>query len=422
MHLNIIDIYQPLFMPTQKTRYVLLYGGRGRGGSTAGSQYAVFRAMTDPYCRAAVMREVLGTARSSIWQETKDRVGEYKIPAKVNDSNMTMNIHGNEISAKGFKKSSLKDKAKLKSLASYNLIIIDEADETIEEDFNQLDSSIRTSKGDNTVILIFNMPHASHWIVKRFFNLVQSEIPEFYNAEPKKEKVDTTYIFGTYIDNLANNSESNVTLYESYQKTNPDYYYSMIKGLVSEGKKGRIFKNVQYISEQEYNELDISPRYGLDFGFTNDPTALAEVKAKNNKVYVKELLYEKGLGNIAIANRIKAMGIKTKVVPDSSEPKSIEALKDMGINVEAAKKGQGSVNAGITYLQECELYIVETSENAKYEAQNYCYLLDKDKKPTNLPEDTNNHFWDAVRYAIEDLNKPKSNYLDILQQHFQEQN
>jgi phage terminase large subunit len=418
MHLKIIDIYQPLFLPKNKTRYVLLYGGRGRGGSTAGSQYAVYRAMTDPYCRGAVMREVLGTARSSIWQEVKDRVEEYQLPAKINDSNMIMNLKGNEISAKGFKKSSLKDKAKLKSLASYNLIIIDEADETLEEDFNQLDSSIRTSKGDNTIVLIFNMPHASHWIIKRFFNLVQSDVPEFYTAEPKKDKVDTTYIFGTYQDNLANNSESNVTLYESYQNTTPEYYYSMIKGLVSEGKKGRIFKNVKYISQKEYDEIDISPRYGLDFGFTNDPTALSEVKANNTRIYLKELIYERGLGNLAIANRIKSMGIISKVIADSSEPKSIEEIKNQGVNIEGAQKGKGSVNAGITYLQEREIYIVETSENAKNESQNYCYLLDKDKKPTNDPEDINNHFWDSVRYALEGVNKPKNPYSDILSAHF----
>ena len=402
MKLKIIDIYQPLFIPPKKVRYVLLYGGRGRGGSTAGSQYALFRAKVDNYCRCGVMREVLGTARSSIWQEVKDRVDEYELDVKINDSNMTLTLGKNEISTKGFKKASLKDKAKLKSLASYNLIIIDEADEVTEEDFNQLDSSIRTSKGDNTIVLIFNMPHASHWLIKRFFNLVESDVPEFYIAEPKKDKKDTEYIFGTYRDNLEYNSNSNIALYENYKITNPDYYYSMICGLVSEGKKGRIFKNIQYISKEDYNALDIVPRYGLDFGFTNDPTSLSEIKQHNNKTYLKELIYQRGLGNVEIANQIKAFKITTLIIADSAEPKSIQAIQDQGVNIIGADKSKGSVNAGITYLQEQEIYIVETSENAKFEAQNYCYLLDKDKNPTNQPEDKNNHFWDSVRYALSD--------------------
>jgi phage terminase large subunit len=398
MKLNVLDLYEPLFKA--KTRYILLYGGRGRGGSTAGSQYTIYRTLADEYTRCAVMREVLGTARSSIWQEVKDRITELELECNINDSNMILTIGEKEISAKGFKKSSLKDKAKLKSLAGYNLIVVDEADEVLEEDFNQLDSSIRTSKADNTIVLIFNMPHKSHWLITKFFNLVQSDVPEFYVAEPKKDKVDTTYIFGTYLDNKTNNSASNIALYESFERSNPDYYHSMIRGLVSEGKKGRVFKNVQYISEALYNQIDISPKYGLDFGFTNDPTCLSEIKEKNKRIYLKELIYETGLGNTVIANKIKAMGITTKIIADSAEPKTIEALEEAGINISSADKSKGSVNAGITYLQDCEIFIVETSVNAMKEAQDYCYLLDKDKNPTNFPEDKNNHFWDSVRYAL----------------------
>ena len=160
--------------------------------------------------------------------------------------------------------------------------------------------------------------------------------------------------------------------------------------------------NIQYISKEDYNALDIVPRYGLDFGFTNDPTSLSEIKQHNNKTYLKELIYQRGLGNVEIANQIKAFKITTLIIADSAEPKSIQAIQDQGVNIIGADKSKGSVNAGITYLQEQEIYIVETSENAKFEAQNYCYLLDKDKNPTNQPEDKNNHFWDSVRYALSD--------------------
>ena len=184
------------------------------------------------------------------------------------------------------------------------------------------------------------MPHASHWLIKTFFNLVESEVPEFYIAEPKKDKKDTEYIFGTYRDNLEYNSKSNIALYENYKITNPDYYYSMICGLVSEGKKGRIFKNIQYISKENYNALDIVPRYGLDFGFTNDPTSLSEIKQHNNKIYLKELIYQRGLGNVEIANQIKAFEITTLVIADSAEPKSIQAIQDQGVNIIGADTGK----------------------------------------------------------------------------------
>ena len=401
MELKLIELFEPIL--TAKTRYILAFGGRGRGGSTAGSQYIIYRALADSYCRGAVMREVLGTARSSIWQELKDRIDELDLEsAKINDSNMILELaNGNEISAKGFKKASLKDKAKLKSLASYNLIVIDEADEVTEEDFNQLDSSIRTDKGQNTIVLIFNMPDANHWIIKRWFNLVQSEVEEYYVAEAKQEKLDTTYIFGTYKDNLRFNSASNIALYESFKESNPDYYYSMIQGLVSAGKKGRIFKNFNYISESDYELLEYTPKYGLDFGFTNDPTALVEIKEHNNRIYIKELLYETGLTNQMIAQKLKIYGIQDKlVIADSSEPKSIEELRNQGCYVEGAIKGTDSVRNGIDKLISKEIYLVESSSNLINEFQNYCWALDRNKNPINTPIDDWNHIIDGIRYSL----------------------
>src|SRR5690606_984052 len=111
--------------------------------------------------------------RNSIYREITDRAEEANIleSLKVTDNLMKLEYGQNSINAVGFKKSSSDQKAKLKSLASYNCVIIEEADEIPEEDFMQLDDSLRTTKGDITIILLLNPPTKNHWIIKRWMKL-----------------------------------------------------------------------------------------------------------------------------------------------------------------------------------------------------------------------------------------------------------
>src|SRR5690606_37065314 len=103
-----------------------------------------------------------------------------------------------------------------------------EADEIPEEDFIQLDDSLRTVKGDITIILLLNPPAKSHWIIKRWFDLDKAEVPEFYIPKLKPEMTDTIYIRTSYIDNLVNLDENTVERYERYKDTKPNHYYNMI--------------------------------------------------------------------------------------------------------------------------------------------------------------------------------------------------
>jgi len=125
-------------------------GGRGAGRSTVASQFAIAKLTSTEYSRTAIMRYILGDVRNSIYREIIDRATENGIleSLSVNDSMMTISYGKNTINAVGFKKSSGEQKAKLKSLANYNCVIIEEADEITEEDFIQLDDSLRTVKGD----------------------------------------------------------------------------------------------------------------------------------------------------------------------------------------------------------------------------------------------------------------------------------
>lgn len=309
--------------------------------------------------------------------------------------------NGNYIHAKGFKKASSKQRAKLKSLAGATHILIEEADEISEEDFNQLDESLRTTKGDVKIILLFNPPPKDHWIIKRWFDLRESGQEGFYKAFPKDD-LELLAIFSTYYDNLKNITTSTQMLYESYKTSNPYRYFNTVKGLISEGVKGRVFSNWNRISIHDYFNLPYSEVYGLDFGF-NDPTSLIGRKIHKSELYAHEYLYEVGLTNKQLVERFEALGISKRalIIADSANPKDIEDLKiNYGYNVKPAYKGKDSIINGIKKIKEYNTHLTTSSENFWYEYQHYCYALDQFGKPTNSSIDANNHCIDPLRYTI----------------------
>ena len=386
-------------------RYVLMIGGRASGRSYTASQIALLNLVTKDYYRCAIMRYVQGDIRNSIFQEIKDRIEEHELEknVEIKDSVLSFGYGHNKITSIGFRKSSSDQKAKLKSLANYNEVFIEEAEEVSEEDFIQLDDSLRTKKGDVTVYLMLNPPNKDHWIIKKWFNLEESEVEGFYKYSLKSEYKDNTlFIFGTYKGNIKNLDKNTVANFERYKETNPDHYWNMIMGLVSSGKRGLIFKDWTPMSKEEFDKLEYPSFYGLDFGYSNDPTALLEIKTHNNKVYFRELIYRTGLTNQDIDKEMRTLEVsKTAYIyGDSAEPKSIEELKRLGWNIHPAEKGQGSVNAGISKLLESEVYYTDDSKNLAREKENYQWSLDKNKEPTNDPIDDFNHLMDAGRYGV----------------------
>jgi phage terminase large subunit len=347
------------------------------------------------------MRFVLSDIRNSIYQEIADRIEEQGVTDTVT-KDLSFICGNNTINGIGFRKSSGDQKSKLKSLANYNCVIIEEADEVSEEDFQQLDDSLRTLKSDISIILLLNPPPKNHWVIKRWFNLLPTEQEGFYLPELRSTEKDVIYIRTTFRDNIVNINESTIKNFERYKENKPDHYHSMIEGLVTEGKRGRIFKDWKPISKEKYEAIDIAPYYGLDYGFTNDPSALTEIKEHNNKVYTRQLIYKTGMTNQDIAKEMVALGVSkmSKIYADSSEPKSIEEIRKEGWNIEGAVKGQGSVSAGIDMLLDKEIYYTEDSDKAILEIENYCWKLDRNKEPTNDPIDDFNHYIDSVRYGV----------------------
>lgn len=377
-------------------------GGRGAGRSTVASQFANAKLVADEYFRCAIMRYVLGDVRNSIYREITDRAEENGITEKlhINDSTMSIEYGANSINAHGFRKSSGDQKAKLKSLANYNYVIIEEADEIPEEDFMQLDDSLRTLKGDISIIILLNCPPKSHWIIKRWFDLDPSEVKDFYIPKLKEGITDTIFIRTSYKDNLVNIAPQSIAQYETYKQTKPDHYWNMIAGLVPEVVRGKIYADWQKVPDVPHEAR--LERFGMDFGFTNDPTAIVAVYRHNGGFILDEIAFTKGLHTYQIAAIMQNLP-KVMTVADSADPRMIEDLKGYDLPVYPALKGQDSIRRGINKVKEMRISVTERSKNIWNEYENYAWFEDKEGKQENEPKPGYDHTMDAIRYALESL-------------------
>jgi len=417
-----------------------LWGGRGRGGSHEATLYALYRFTRPDYCRIAFVRKVLNDVRNSLWKDFQDRIAESNInPDDLRlvgaDGGTSMGATywptGNTVSCFGVKADGGRT-AKLKSLAGYNLVIIEECDELTEEEFNQLDDSLRTTKGNDPpmVIRIFNPPGKSHWIWKKY-NLVESDNPvyldwkrdnptgqSYWKALPKASE-NMLAIFSTFRDNITNLAATKVEKWQGYLSSNPEYYFTIIEGLISEGQRGRIHSGWKAITLEEYKAIDAREIIGQDFG-TVDPAACGGAKFVKNRLYIREFNYlpktDKELG---IMYCVLGFTGKDLIIADKEDPISINRIRNgwnksvltdkecelypqlsKGFHVIASIGGPGSIESGIKAIKDLEVYVTEDSINIWEEYRSYKWALDKDKNPTNTPEDKNNHHMDWIRNVV----------------------
>ena len=423
MEQKVNKIYAPLF--TEKPRYVILMGGRGAGRSTVASQFANSKLVAPEYFRCAIMRYVLGDIRNSIYREILDRAEENGVlnNLEVNETTMSIKYGANSINAVGFRKSSSDQKSKLKSLANYNCVIIEEADETPEQDFMQLDDSLRTVKGDIVIVLLLNCPPKDHWIIQRWFDLKEVEgVKDFYLPQLKEGMDDTVFIRSSFRDNEKNMSADSIRNYENYEKTKPDYYHNMIAGYVPETVRGRIYSGWETIDEIPFGARLV--RRALDFGYTNDPTAIVDIYEYDGGLILDEQLYKTGYKNRQIASFILALPEPdTLVIGDSSEPKSIDEISEAGVTILGAKKQKQEEDGGkksylnwsIGIMQDKKIRVTRRSKNLIKEKDNYSWKEDRDGNSLNVPIDAWNHALDAARYGIVSLHSeiPVSYEYDI---------
>lgn len=435
-------IYAPIF--TTPARYIDLMGGRGRGGSYTGTDFFLFMITQPGYFRGCFLRQVLSDVRTSLFQDFKDRIDENisvdPFDFDINETTMTIVYRptGNMIVSKGVVKAGSRT-AKLKSLAGITHVLIEEADELSQEDFRQLDLSLRTIKTDSVkVFRIFNPPNKEHWIwqdyilteatAKDYFGFTPPEKAEYFKAVPRQDR-SICAIYSTYHDNIINLDKSTLQIMEQMYEKDPEYFFTVILGLISEGAKGRIYSRWKAITQQEFIDVDARSMFVLDFGLTS-PAGLAELKFVKNNLYINELNYE-GMTNKEIAFKMCQLGVgKNIIIADSAEPHSISKirrgwgtdemgeeiravamengkLKEMyfqlrdGFNIYPAAKGPGSIKAGISMVKDYNVFYTEGSKNLQKEYINYKWALDKNKFPIDEPIDDFNHLMDPIRYGCQ---------------------
>lgn len=229
---------------------------------------------------------------------------------------------------------------------------------------------------------------------KKIIWLDWNPIAEFWFYTEVMGKIDSDFITLTYKDNEAL-EESIVQTIES-RKSNAGWWKVYGEGQLGEAE-GLIFKGWKMIDEIPH-EAKLEG-YGLDFGYTNDPTAIVAVYKHNGGFLLDEIAYQKGLSNKQIADILSNIE-RGLVIADSSEPKSIDEIAGYGISIIGATKGKDSVLQGIQYLQGQKISVTKRSTNILKEQRNYLWLTDKDGKPVNEPSPIYNHSIDAIRYRI----------------------
>lgn len=211
------------------------------------------------------------------------------------------------------------------------------------------------------------------------------------NSDPRTYHFITTYrdnpfLEQTIIDEIESLREKNSTLWQVYGLG----LQAVIEGL--------IFKNVTVV---DTIPVCARRRWGcIDFGYTNDPTAIGIVAVDGNDLYIDEVCYRTEMLSSDIIAELKAGIPKLKIISESADPRLIQEIYRAGLNIHPVQKFKGSVEAGLTKMLEYNIKVTKRSTNTRKEFKNYTYMQDKDGKWLNVPIDTFNHMIDAVRYVV----------------------
>jgi phage terminase large subunit len=340
-------------------------GGTRSGKTYAILQYLIVQALQQQQDISIVRRTVPSLKRSVI-KDFKEILRELKIW----DSELY------NISERVFRFSNgstinfinTDDPDKLRGVKS-DILFIDEASEIHEEAYFQL--SIRTT---GNIILAYN-PTISpyHWL----------------RTQEDVEKFTTTYKDNPYLP------KEMIKAIEDLQDKNPKYWTIYGKGEYAPNDKA--IYSFQIVDEIPVCELIA---LGMDFGFSNDPTALVAVHRQGDMLYLRELLYEKGLVSKDIINRLEKLNVgKTEIWGDSADPRLIEEIYRGGFNIKPVKKGPNSINFGIGVVQNYGICVERSSQNLINELYAYEWMTDKYGVQLDKPQGGLDHCLDAMRYV-----------------------
>jgi len=379
--------YNPLF--SSDARYFIITGGRGSGKSFAATVFLTLLTMTKGI-RILFTRFTMTSAHLSIIPEFLEKIGllGFDDVFSINKAEVVNTSNQSDILFRGIRTSAGNQTASLKSLQGISTWVLDEAEELVDENiFDTIDLSIREKNIQNRIILILNPVTKEHWIYKRFFE--DKGVEAGFNGF----KDNVCYIHTNYLDNIENLSTSFLERIKTIKHRNFKKYQHKILGGWLDKAEGVVFENW---SIGEFNPDGLQTSCGMDFGFSVDPDSLTEVAIdkKKHKIYLKEHIYKNGLKSNELAKIILDKVGDKLIIADSAEPRLIADLKHLGVNIKPVKKG--TIESGITRMQDYELIITPESTNIAKELNNYIFS----DKSSKLYVDAYNHAIDGIRYNV----------------------
>lgn len=376
-------------------RYEIYYGGAGSGKSHFVFQKIVIKALSEKR-KVLVIRKTAKSNLNSTYQMTLDTLSKFKMLSycSINKSTLTITLPNES----QFLFYGIDDSEKLKSIAGITDIVCEEATEISLDDATQLDLRLRSNAENLQMYFMLNPVSKANWVYKRWFS------PDAVIG------ADTFILKTTYKDNRFLPTEYIQSLLQ-LATVNPTYYKIYVEGDFCSLDK-LVFSNwkTEWFDIEEHKTAKLL--VGLDFGFTNDPTALIAslLDEEKKKIYVFREWGGVGYTNKQIANTIISLGFsKSIIIADSAEPKSVKEIKECGIQrIKESVKGADSVIHGIQKLQQYEIIIHPSCENLINEFENYSWQKDKKTNEyTNKPIDAFNHYIDALRYSLQCVNDGK---------------
>ena len=286
-----------------------------------------------------------------------------------NKSDHTYELNGNLIEFLSM------DQPQKKRGAKRDKLWLNEANELTLEDWRQL---VMRTEGD--IFLDFNPSEEFHWIYDEVLTRDDVELI-------KSTYLDNPFLPQTVIDEI-----------ERFKELDPDFW--RVYGLGERGKNNALIFRSWEINDDIPKEAVL--RRGMDFGFSQDPTALVDVWETDDARWLDERIYSTNLTTPDLYQTILAREInpREQIMCDSAEPKTIEELRRKGVNAKSVKKFKDSINAGIDILKSKKLYVTSRSTNLIKELRNYKWKTDSSGRILNVPVDLHNHGLDAARYAV----------------------
>jgi len=386
-----------------RSRYRVVKGGRGSKKSCTAALWLIYHMMKYPLSNALVIRRYFNGHKDSTYAQLKwamQRLGVAHLwQCSKSPMELTYKPTGQKILFRG-----LDDPMSITSITVDKGFLcwvwIEEAFQIMnEDDFNKLDMSVRGEVPEGyfkQITLTFNPWSDKHWLKSRFFDAPSQDILA----------QTTTYQCNEFL------GDDDRAIFADMKTRFPRRY--SIEGLGNWGiAEGLVFENWQ---EKEFDRDEIiksrpqiKALFGLDFGYTNDPSAFIAflLDQKTKEIFIFDEMYKKSMVNAEIAAELTRMGYaKEKITADAAEPKSIEELRRAGLpRVRSARKGPDSIRHGIQTLQGYKMFVHPRCCNTIMELSNYIWDTDRDGHTLNKPIDDYNHLMDALRYGAEEVTR-----------------